>query len=105
MHVLVSGVTAATHPVDLAKTLIQIGHEPLAPKPTQSIFGTPKLSLPSSFVYSGHIKKQDGSFGVYRGLVPKLVTLGASSVVSDQFAQIWPKFKCKYNNSSSCKKP
>ena len=89
------GVTAATHPFDLAKTLIQIGHEPLAPKPTRSIFGTPQLSLPSVFVYIGHIKKKDGFFGMYRGLVPKLVTLGASAVVSDQFAQNWPKSKCE----------
>ena len=89
------GVTAATHPFDLAKTLIQIGHEPLAPKPTRSIFGTPQHSLPSVFVYIGHIKKKDGFFGMYRGLVPKLVTLGASAVVSDQFAQNWPKSKCE----------
>ena len=60
----ISGVTATTHPFDLAKTLIQIGQEPLAPKPTRSIFGTPQHSLPSVFVYIGHIKKKDGFFGM-----------------------------------------
>jgi len=87
------GVTVGGHPLDLAKTLIQVGHEPLAPKHTKTWMGKPKLSLPSVFLYMGHIRRQDGFFGLYRGLGPKLVTMGVSSVVSDQFAQHWPKSK------------
>ena len=71
-------MTATTHPIDFAKQ-------------TRSIFGSPQLSLPPVLVYIGHIKQRDGFFGMYRGLVPKLVTLGASAVVSDQFAQYRPK--------------
>ena len=92
---IISGVTVGGHPLDLAKTLIQVGHEPLAPKHTKTWMGKPKLSLPSVFLYMGHIRRQDGFFGLYRGLGPKLVTMGVSSVVSDQFAQHWPKSKCK----------
>jgi len=85
------GMTSATHPLDLAKTLIQIGHEPILPKHTRTWLGKPALSLPSVFVYMGHIRRRDGFLGLYRGLGPKLVSLGVSSVVSDQFAQHWPK--------------
>jgi len=86
------GVTSATHPFDLAKTLIQIGHEPIKATQTKSfLFGRPQLSLPSVFIYIGHIRKKDGFFGMYRGLIPKLATIGASAIVSDQFQQNWPK--------------
>merc|ERR1712051_218919 len=85
------GMTSATHPLDLAKTLIQIGHEPIAPKHTKTWLGRPALSLPSVFIYMGHIRRRDGFLGLYRGLGPKLVSMGVSSVVSDQFAQLWPK--------------
>ena len=32
---------------------------------------------------------------MYRGLIPKLATMGASAIVSDQFQQNWPKSQCK----------
>jgi len=89
------GMTTAAHPFDLAKTLIQIGFEPIPPKQSKSLspfsFGKPVLSLPSVFVYTGHIRKRDGFLGLTRGLGPKLVTMGVSALVSDQFAQHWPK--------------
>ena len=77
-----SGMTSATHPLDLAKTLIQIGHEPIAPKHTKTWLGRPALALPSGFIYMGHIRRRDGFLGLYRGLGPKLVSMGVSSVVS-----------------------
>ena len=73
--------------------MIQVGFEPIAPKQTRTWLGKPALSLPSVFVYAGHIRKRDGFFGLYRGLGPKLVTMGVSAIVSDQFAQFWPKSK------------
>jgi len=45
-------VATTTHPLDFAKTLIQLGHEPIAPKPTRTFFGRPALGLPSVFKYS-----------------------------------------------------
>ena len=45
-------VTTGSHPIDLAKTLIQLGHEPIAPKSTTTFFGRPALGLPSVFQYS-----------------------------------------------------
>ena len=42
------GAMAALHPVDYAKTLIQIGHEPLAPAQTKTLITQkPALALPS----------------------------------------------------------
>ena len=54
----------------------------IGPKNTRTWFGRPALSLPSVFVYMGHIRKRDGFLGLYRGLGPKLVSMGVSSVVS-----------------------
>lgn len=65
-------VATGAHPIDLTKTLIQLGHEPIAPKPTTTLFGRPALGLPSVFQYIGYIKKRDGFFGLYRGLGPKM---------------------------------
>lgn len=66
------GVATATHPIDLSKTLIQLGYEPLAPKPTRTFFGRPALGLPSVFQYIGYIRRRDGFFGLYRGLGPRM---------------------------------
>lgn len=64
----------ATHPLELAKFLIQVGHEPLPPVPTKTIFGRPTLALPNVFQYLRHIKKVDGLAGCYRGLGLKLIS-------------------------------
>ena len=43
-------VTASVfHPFELAKVLMQVGHEPIAPRQSKTLFGTPKLALPSVF--------------------------------------------------------
>ncbi len=42
-------MAAATHPVDYAKTLIQIGHEPVPPRQAKTMLGRPALALPSVF--------------------------------------------------------
>jgi mitochondrial carrier len=68
-----ASLTTLTHPIEYAKVLIQIGHEPIAPKQTRTFFGKPALALPSVFQYIGHIKKRDGFLGLYSGLAPKLV--------------------------------
>ena len=51
------GAMAALHPVDYAKTLIQIGHEPLAPAQTKTLLTQrPALALPSVFRYCNGLK-------------------------------------------------
>ncbi len=42
------GTVALLHPFDYAKTLMQIGHEPIAPSQTKTLFTrNPALGLPS----------------------------------------------------------
>ncbi|XP_074662485.1 mitochondrial carrier homolog 2-like [Tubulanus polymorphus] len=65
-------VTSVFHPIGYAKTLIQLGHEPIAPKPTTTFFGKEALAYPNVFKYIKYIKSVDGFFGMYRGLVPRI---------------------------------
>ncbi|KAJ8667575.1 hypothetical protein QAD02_009238 [Eretmocerus hayati] len=65
-------MNSVTHPFEYAKVLIQIGYEPIEPRPTTTVFGKPALGLPNIFQYLRYIKGVDGFAGCYRGLVPKL---------------------------------
>lgn len=78
------GTSTLAHPVEFAKVLIQIGHEPIAPKHTKTLLGRPALSLPSVFGYIGHIRRRDGILGLYRGWSTKMIGIGVSTVVSDK---------------------
>lgn len=88
-----AGLTTLTHPIEYAKVLIQIGHEPIAPKNTKTFFGKPALALPSVFQYIGHIKKKDGLLGLYNGLAPRLISIGLTALVSDQVSKKLKKRK------------
>ncbi|XP_066255989.1 mitochondrial carrier homolog 2-like [Euwallacea similis] len=65
-------LNTASHPFEYAKILIQIGHEPIAPRPSKTFFGNPTLKLPNIFQYVKHIKTVDGFTGLYTGLAPKM---------------------------------
>ena len=43
------GSAVVFHPFELSKVLMQLGHEPIAPRQSKTLFGTPKLALPSVF--------------------------------------------------------
>lgn len=81
------------HPLDYAKILIQIGHEPIPPRPTITLFGQPALSLPNVFQYGRYIRKVDGLTGCYRGLVPKLCAYTISAVAMERTFECI-KFDC-----------
>ncbi|XP_023167116.1 mitochondrial carrier homolog 2 [Drosophila hydei] len=81
------GVSAALHPFEYSKTLIQIGYEPIAAKPGKSMIGRPIMALPNIFQYAGHIRTVDGFYGCYRGLAPKLAGSVLSMVVSERVAE------------------
>ncbi|KAJ8985552.1 hypothetical protein NQ317_019936 [Molorchus minor] len=65
-------INTASHPFEYAKVLIQIGYEPIAPRPGKTFFGKPALKLPNIFEYVKHIKSVDGFTGCYNGLAPKV---------------------------------
>ncbi|XP_017864177.1 PREDICTED: mitochondrial carrier homolog 2 [Drosophila arizonae] len=81
------GASAALHPFEYSKTLIQIGYEPIAARPGKSMMGKPIMVLPNIFQYAGHIKRVDGFYGCYRGLAPKLVGSVLSMVISERCAE------------------
>lgn len=55
------------HPLIYAKTLMQIGFEPIGPTPGRTIFGKNALFYPNAFRYLKFIYHRDGFLGLYRG--------------------------------------
>ena len=90
-------IAVIAHPFDLAKTLIQLGYEPLPPYPTKTLFGRPRLALPGVFPYLGHIRRRDGFFGIYRGIGYKLSSVLINGFVyvnvNEYLKQIYPEEK------------
>jgi len=80
-------LNTASHPIEYAKVLIQIGYEPIAPKPCTTFFGKPALKLPNVLDYIKHIKKVDGFVGLYRGLVPKLCGNLVCAITTEKIIQ------------------
>ncbi|EZA60416.1 Mitochondrial carrier-like protein [Ooceraea biroi] len=77
-------INVVSHPIEYAKVLIQVGYEPIPPKPTVTLFGKPALKLPNAFTYIKYIKRIDGFTGCYRGLVPKLCSYTVSTIAYDK---------------------
>uniref|UniRef100_A0A6P7H1S6 Mitochondrial carrier homolog 2-like isoform X1 n=1 Tax=Diabrotica virgifera virgifera TaxID=50390 RepID=A0A6P7H1S6_DIAVI len=65
-------INTVSHPFEYAKVLIQIGYEPIPPRPGKTFFGKPALKLPNIFEYVKYIKSVDGFVGCYNGLAPKV---------------------------------
>ncbi|XP_057333959.1 mitochondrial carrier homolog 2-like [Microplitis mediator] len=90
-------VNTISHPIEYAKVLIQIGHEPILPRETRTLFGKPALALPNIFQYVRYIKAVDGFTGCYRGLVPKLCAYTVNGVIMEKvndsylFTKIFPQ--------------
>ncbi|XP_065361036.1 mitochondrial carrier homolog 2 [Calliphora vicina] len=80
------GVSAALHPFEYSKVLIQLGYEPIPAVPGRSLMGKSIMVLPNIFQYAAHIRKIDGFYGSYRGLTPKLVGSICSMIFSEKIA-------------------
>ncbi|XP_023237640.1 mitochondrial carrier homolog 2-like [Centruroides sculpturatus] len=94
-------ITVVGYPLELVKLLIQIGHEPIPPKPTRTFLGKPALALPGAFQYMKHIKKTDGFFGLYRGLSAKLCSnFIAGAVYTTVIEQLPVTKQDRHSNSS-----
>jgi len=90
-----AGVATLSHPMEHAKLLIQLGYEPIAPRPKKTMFGNPALQLPSVFAYMGHMRRRDGFLAMYRGWAPKMAGMGLSAVVQQRMALFWPPVEPK----------
>eukprot|EP00118_Oscarella_pearsei_P025636 m.308503 g.308503 ORF g.308503 m.308503 type:complete len:296 (+) comp44133_c0_seq1:321-1208(+) len=79
-----SAVSIAYHPFHLSKTLMQVGYEPLAAYESKSFpFRHPVTRRPNAFRYIGHIRSVDGIFGLYRGLLPRLLEHAVGTLAGD----------------------
>ncbi|KAI8792067.1 mitochondrial carrier 2 [Biomphalaria glabrata] len=75
-------ITALLHPFGYAKVLMQVGHEPLPAEISKTfIFRKDVLVYPNIFRYMGHIRKVDGFFGLYRGVVPRVLAGTIGNIV------------------------
>lgn len=79
-------VNTASHPFEYAKILIQIGYEPIAPRPSKTLLGKPALKLPNLFEYVKYIKSVDGFSGLYTGLGPKVCGNLLSAIAAQKCA-------------------
>jgi len=84
------GGAFAFHPFEYSKVLIQLGHEPLAPRNTKTLLGKPALAYPSVFQYCGHIRKRDGFLGMWRGVTPKMLSLAVQHLAGNKFNELYP---------------
>lgn len=66
----------------------KLGHEPMAPFPSKTIFGKEKLFYPNSFNYLKHVYTLDGFTGLYRGLSMKIISTTVGNVVSHKVAKV-----------------
>ncbi|KAI1293715.1 Mitochondrial carrier -like protein 2 [Halotydeus destructor] len=66
-------IAIVAHPFDYAKSLIQLGYEPLPASQVTTIFRTQKWAYPNVFRYLSYIKEKDGSMGLFRGLRYKIL--------------------------------
>ncbi|KAK7094984.1 mitochondrial carrier homolog 2-like [Littorina saxatilis] len=80
-------VTGILHPLGYAKVLIQAGYEPLQPKSSVSLFGKESMVYPNVLQYISHIKKVDGFWGLYRGVVPRVLSGTVGNIVQHHVAE------------------
>ncbi|XP_046679253.1 mitochondrial carrier homolog 2-like [Homalodisca vitripennis] len=84
-------ISTIAYPLENAKTLIQIGHEPIKPYPTKTLFGSQVLGLPNVFKYVKHIYNVDGLLGCYRGFIPWLSTTMLYRYSQNKTKESFPK--------------
>lgn len=77
-------VGAAFYPLQLSKTLIQLGYEParLTRGKILWLIGRETYFLPNGFAYARNLYQKNGFFSLYRGLAPCLCGNVAGSLAS-----------------------
>ncbi|XP_016997604.2 mitochondrial carrier homolog 2 [Drosophila takahashii] len=79
------GYNALLYPYEMAKVLIQLGHEPLPARPFHLplLHRRPRLFLPGVHQYVQHIRRLDGHGGMYRGLTARLAASTVDYLLGD----------------------
>ncbi|XP_015274942.1 PREDICTED: mitochondrial carrier homolog 1 [Gekko japonicus] len=87
---LSAGFTSLSHPLLYVKLLVQVGHEPLPPTLGRNLLGRKVLYLPGFFTYARHIVKVDGKKGLFRGLIPRIISSSLSTVTRGRVKKAFP---------------
>ncbi|KAH8284461.1 hypothetical protein KR018_012613, partial [Drosophila ironensis] len=97
------GYNALLYPYEFAKVLIQLGHEPLAPRPFRWPFldQRPHFFLPGVHRYVQHIQQVDGYLGLYRGLPARLISSSVEYLMGDVFLNLIGLTPYQNNNTNS----
>ncbi|XP_017066799.1 mitochondrial carrier homolog 2 [Drosophila eugracilis] len=79
------GYNALLFPYEMAKVLIQLGHEPLPAKSFHLplLHLRPRVFLPGVHQYVQHIRRVDGFWGLYRGLPARLAASTVDFLLGD----------------------
>ncbi|ODM95084.1 Mitochondrial carrier 2 [Orchesella cincta] len=86
-----NGYLVLTYPLDYARTLIQLGYEPFAPKERPMLLlKSTYLALPNVFEYLKYIKNVDGFLGCYRGLGARICQNVVANTVYKRVAARYP---------------
>lgn len=82
------GYGALSHPYEYAKTLMQLGHEPLPAIVSKNFLGRPTAYLSSVHEYIRFIKQTDGFIGLYRGLGARFISCASAAMFSESLVNI-----------------
>ncbi|KAI0983625.1 hypothetical protein GJ496_002795 [Pomphorhynchus laevis] len=90
-----------TYPLYFAKTLIQLGYEPLPPYKAKSLFGfgSTRMYLPGVFTYMRYIYIVDGPSGLFRGLGCSIVN-GIVMRWTNSFTKEYIEDRIPYSSSN-----
>jgi len=86
---IIAGLMQAPfYPTSYIKVLIQIGHEPLPPFKSKSLFGREQFFYPNAYSYMKYVYSVEGFTGLYRGLGMKIISHSIATIVSDQVTKM-----------------
>jgi len=72
---------APTYPINFAKVLMQIGHEPLDSFKSTDILGRQQVFYPNVVNYIKHIYSLNGFSGIYRGFGMRVISTSVGALV------------------------
>jgi carrier protein len=101
---IISGfMQAPFYPPSFIKVLIQIGHEPLPPFKSRSLFGREQYYYRNAFAYMKYVYSVEGLTGLYRGLGMKIVSHSVATIVYDKVSKMMEETE-EENEASQTKK-
>lgn len=91
-HLSTIGQSAVFYPKTLFRILIEVNHEPLPPVAGRSWFGFGRRVhyLPNVFTYCKYIRRTEGWTGLYRGVLPNVLSVAAQQAAASCCSAVLP---------------